>query len=85
MATSPTKGDVPILIYASGLGQYEANTAGGVADVIATVLDRHRSGTYRSSTEVKVTAPRGLRVGKPSSTAMTRQSCTSSSSTTKRA
>jgi hypothetical protein len=55
---------VPVLIYAPGLGDYQANTADGVADVIAAVLDRRRAGRYASTTDTTVTAPRGLRVGK---------------------
>jgi hypothetical protein len=64
MALSPSKKGVPILIYASGLGQHAPNTADGVADVIAAVLDRRAKGTYTSSADPTVTAPRGLRVGK---------------------
>lgn len=55
---------VPVLIYAAGLGDYQANTADGVADVIAAVLDQRRAGRYASTTDPIVTAPRGLRVGK---------------------
>lgn len=62
--TAPEHPDVPILVYAPGLGQTAENSAGRVAEVIATLVDRRRVGTVSTSVETKVTAPRGLRVGK---------------------
>lgn len=64
MAASVNKATVPILIYSPGLGQYAANTADGVADVLARIIDRQRTGTFTSAADSQVTAPRGLKAGK---------------------
>lgn len=52
-----------VLIYAPGLGRYPANSAAGVADVVAASLGRKRAGQYRAETSSE-TAPRGLSLGK---------------------
>lgn len=54
----------PALVYAPGLGSFPENSAAGVADVIAAVLDRRHPGRYTSTIDAKVAAPRGLKVGK---------------------
>jgi hypothetical protein len=54
----------PVLIYCPGLGKYSSNSADGVAEVLANVLDRQRPGRFAVSTLRHVTAPRGLLVGK---------------------
>jgi hypothetical protein len=55
---------VPVLIYAGGLANVPENSAAAVADVIAAVIDRRRPGRYASTTNARITAPRGLKVGK---------------------
>ncbi len=54
----------PVLIYCPGLGTYPANSADGVADVLAAVLDRQSEGKFRAAELQDVTAPRGLVLGK---------------------
>jgi hypothetical protein len=54
----------PVLIYCPGLGTYPANSADGVADVLAAVLDRQSKGKIRAARLNDVTAPRGLVLGK---------------------
>ena len=63
-ATPTSTDDTPVLIYAGGLGSYPANTADGVTDVIAAVVDRRCDGTFRSSSIATVTAPKALKLGK---------------------
>ncbi|HEY7628018.1 MAG TPA: hypothetical protein VH761_13160 [Ilumatobacteraceae bacterium] len=64
-ASSPDRRGAPILIFAPGLGQYPANTADGVAEVIAGVLDRERLGAkFACIRDAAVTAPAGLKLGK---------------------
>ncbi|HCU93499.1 MAG TPA: hypothetical protein DHU96_12530 [Actinobacteria bacterium] len=54
----------PVLVYCPGLGTYPANTADGVTDVLAAVLDRQNQGNYSAARLKDVTAPRGLVLGK---------------------
>ncbi len=54
----------PVLIYAPGLGRYPENTAEGVAEVLAKVIDRRRPTEFSTKSDSAVTAPKGLRVGK---------------------
>jgi hypothetical protein len=56
--------DVPLLIYCPGIGVGSRNTADGVAEVIAAVIDRHSQGTFHATPTVGLSAPRGLVVGK---------------------
>ncbi|HSB85725.1 MAG TPA: hypothetical protein VLD86_05420 [Ilumatobacteraceae bacterium] len=64
-ASSPDRHATPILIYAPGLGQYPANTADGVAEVIAAVLDRDELGKkFACVRDAAMTAPAGLKLGK---------------------
>ena len=64
--TQPASGThtEPVLIYCPGLGTFLANTADGVADVLAAVLDRPSQGTFSAARFKHVTAPHGLTLGK---------------------
>ena len=63
-AGPPPAPDVPVLVYAPGLGETPTNTADGVADVLASLLSDERKGEYTTTTDVKLAGPKGLRVGK---------------------
>ncbi len=57
--------DVPVLIFAPGLGKFAGNTADQVADAIALTIDTlDDSSTYATKLDANTTAPRGLRAGK---------------------
>ncbi len=56
--------DLPVLIYAPGLGRFPANSADAVADVIARCADRQRPGHVGTSKNAALLAPRGLTVAK---------------------
>jgi hypothetical protein len=63
-APTPAADDTPILVYAGGLSVCAANTAEGVANVLATAVDRRCSGKYSSSALATVTAPKALKLGR---------------------
>jgi len=58
------KNVTPVLIFAPGLGRYDANTGDGVADALAVSIGRLTHGHCSTTTDATVTAPTGLRVAK---------------------
>ncbi len=57
--------NIPVIIYAPGLGRDAANTGDRIAEVIAGALDRRDAGMrYSTKSDAAISAPRGLRVSK---------------------
>jgi len=55
----------PVIIYAPGLGRQDANTADGVAEVLARAIDRREDPrTCSTKSDSTVLAPKGLKVAK---------------------
>ena len=55
----------PVIIYVPGLGRDDANTADGVAEVLARAIDRRdHPRTCSTKSDSTVSAPRGLKVAK---------------------
>lgn len=57
--------DTTVIIYAAGLGRQDANTADGVAEVLARAIDRREApGTCSTKSDSTVSAPKGLKAAK---------------------